>query len=265
MKHRQAFTLVELLVVISIIALLIAILLPVLGSARRSARATQCLSNVRTWANMLITYTTENGMVYPIDDSPATGVSWMVQLDELVGGDLNTARLCPEASEPSQAPRGYGNTFQHFGPDPSQFQPDDIGSYGINHWINDIDPESPINVVRNGWRGQPAWQWRKVDMAPLNGSRDRVPLFMDCAWYGANPQDVASGSIGGAVNPTEDYNFTNPNQWARDMGRLQMNRHGQGIHISFDDGSANFVAVNELWSLKWHRNFETTDTVTIPW
>ncbi len=53
---RKAFTLVELLVVIGIIALLVGILLPTLNRAREAGNRTKCLSNLRSIYQMLKIY-----------------------------------------------------------------------------------------------------------------------------------------------------------------------------------------------------------------
>src|SRR2546430_10780000 len=65
-RRKHAFTLVELLVVIGIIALLIAILLPVLGKAREASQKTACLSNLRQLGAVMQIYATENHDVIPI-------------------------------------------------------------------------------------------------------------------------------------------------------------------------------------------------------
>jgi prepilin-type processing-associated H-X9-DG protein/prepilin-type N-terminal cleavage/methylation domain-containing protein len=63
LRRGSAFTLVELLIVIAIIALLMGILLPVLSRARRSAEAVKCASNMRQVAAGWLMYAESHGGV----------------------------------------------------------------------------------------------------------------------------------------------------------------------------------------------------------
>src|SRR5215210_3064458 len=75
-RARAAFTLVELLVVIGIIAILIAILLPALQQARRQAYQVQCASNMKQIATGLLMYIADNKGTHPpamVADSSTNG------------------------------------------------------------------------------------------------------------------------------------------------------------------------------------------------
>jgi type II secretory pathway pseudopilin PulG len=61
----QAFTVVELLVVIGVVALLIGLLFPVLGRMRERAKATQCASNLHQISQAFAGYCAENRGVTP--------------------------------------------------------------------------------------------------------------------------------------------------------------------------------------------------------
>jgi prepilin-type N-terminal cleavage/methylation domain-containing protein len=103
-SRDQAFTLVELLVVIGIIALLVAATLPTIASSVANARAVQCQSNVRVICQQLINYAScGRGKFPPNVTAPAN--CWWYQTTGIISltpNPLNDLRgpvaTCPEDS-----------------------------------------------------------------------------------------------------------------------------------------------------------------------
>src|SRR6266513_6250598 len=111
MRRRRAFTLVELLVVIGIIAVLISILLPVLNRVKEQANAVKCASNLGQLAKQWYSYANENkgisvpGRLPKFDgfDSPyciGNGMQYRPHWYELFGAGMkNYASRNPDPTE----------------------------------------------------------------------------------------------------------------------------------------------------------------------
>lgn len=80
-RRADAFTFIELLVVVAVIAILIGILLPTLGKARASAQAVQCSANLRTVAQGCASYTSDSQLFPPsyVYGSKTEGSGWALK------------------------------------------------------------------------------------------------------------------------------------------------------------------------------------------
>lgn len=94
MKRRatQAFTLIELMIAITIIAVLAAILIPNFKKARIRSQLTTCVANCKTVGTALEMYSVDYGGRYPANSGGA-GLNQLIQ-----HGNLARLPTCPSAA-----------------------------------------------------------------------------------------------------------------------------------------------------------------------
>jgi prepilin-type N-terminal cleavage/methylation domain-containing protein/prepilin-type processing-associated H-X9-DG protein len=238
--QKRAFTLIELLVVIAIIALLMGILMPALNRVRKQARSVACLANLKQWGIIWYMYTEDYDGKFNVGvyNNTAAANDWPVTLLSYyrAKGELS---ICPAATLPMAsgnfAERAWTWDQQGWGGIRDK-DPDipDRGSYGQNEWLCDRPSDN-------------CWKNRRKIKNPKN-----VPIFFDCAYLDAYPNDnQAPPPVPEASDTSSEFNL------------VCINRHSGFVNYVFADMSGSRkVGLKELWTLKWHRNFDTQNRWT---
>jgi prepilin-type N-terminal cleavage/methylation domain-containing protein len=244
MRRGKAFTLIELLVVIAIIALLMSILMPALARVKKQARAVACRATLKQWGPIWYMYCNDNDGSFPNGN---LGMSWprgewIIALRSLYETKSDILR-CPMATKrlPSGADHGGPfNTYVMGTGGPGNLQEE--GSYGQNNWL--FNPPPSVTDIQ----GRPSeWHWRNINVRGANN----IPVFADTMWRGGGPSYKSSIKC----DPPA-YN----GQWVdagHEMKHFCIDRHNGSNNHLFLDWSVRAVNIKELWTLKWHKQFDT--------
>jgi prepilin-type N-terminal cleavage/methylation domain-containing protein/prepilin-type processing-associated H-X9-DG protein len=255
MNKRRGFTLIELLVVIAIIALLMAILMPALQLVKRQAQSVMCQANLRQWGLIFKMYIDDNDGYFNEGWGVDETTLWPNALRPYYKDEWNLL-LCPTATREMENANDWG-TFKAAYRDmamPGGGTYHYVFSYCINSWTN----------YMHGDRGDrlEEWFWKRPDnticVAP--GSRNTisqkaspnfVPVFGDGTWHDAWPRSNDTPP------PTMDSFGIGDQGTTGEMDHFCIDRHKGFTNLLFMDWSVRHVGIKELWTLKWHRAYDT--------
>jgi prepilin-type N-terminal cleavage/methylation domain-containing protein len=253
MSNKRGFTLIELLVVIAIIALLMAILMPALQRVKEQARTIKCMANLKSWNLILSMYVDDYDGKFPSGVN-AQGFWWLTQLeDRYQSYKQNPLWFCPTAQKPIYDEHHNQiesfNIFNAWGIFTRDFNghadlcSDGVsGSYGLNCYVLSTDPGTEFEGGRST-----SDNWRTPQVKGANN----VPLLTESLRFDLWPI---------MTDGPEEYEFE---AWTSNnhMARVCINRHDGFVNTSFCDFSARKVGLKEVWTLKWHKSFDTNG----PW
>ena len=241
MHRKNGFTLIELLVVIAIIALLLSVIMPALNLAKEKANNLSCRANVRSLSLGFRLYTEANdGEVFGYGISGVHNL-WLVQIEDQLS-EIDKVRYCPSTKlnpkpPPHTWPDGLG-TAKLTWIWPYDVIESEHGSYGFNGWLYS---RSAGIVSAAEWERS---AWKSANVAANSAS---IPIFIDEMWVDLWPRDSDT------VLADHDLEMGGGNM----MCRCMIDRHGGKLSVSFLDGHVEPIALKQMWSLKWSKQFAT--------
>jgi prepilin-type N-terminal cleavage/methylation domain-containing protein len=242
MKKNKAFTLIELLVVIAIIALLMGILMPALSRVKKEAQNITCRAHLKSWGLCFKLYTDD----YEGKFNPGWGVGetalWMNALKSYYKNEDGMLR-CPTAKIVVSNPQDWGTfkSWERTIATASGSSHTFVSSYGINSWTNYMTSDRGARRVE--------WFWKTANDA--GGLQNNVPVFGDSTWHDGWPMEADYPPLDMDAFGTGDKGTSN------EMQHYCIDRHFGKVNFTFMDWSVRAVGLKELWTLKWHREFNT--------